>query len=208
MSQLENLLAAFPGPPPSPLYGTPLEYLPGIAPGYAPISAMHHTIAVPVGVKLVGDRKFAVLDPNADIPDQLARVLADDFKFVELGMPGTMRLGEFMMLLTHIHGLGLGVIARNAIHSPGPFQYLSHPNVFGCVVERGKGGPLDYDCVRRDARRDGLMPIWFVLDGAANADQYADEIRVHNLKGIGVSYAAGLSGSKYDDSHSVLTPIL
>ncbi len=205
MSQAENFFAAFPGHPRSALYGAPLEYLPGIAPGYAPISAMHHAIGVPVGVKLVGDRKFAVLDPNKDIPDQLAQALADGFALVELGVPGNARLGDFMMMLTHIHGLGLGVIARNALTSVGAFQYLVHPNVFGCVVERGAGEPTPYDYMRRQARKDGLMPVWFVFDGPSGADQCADEISKYDLKGMGVSFGAGLHG-RYDDSHSVLTP--
>jgi hypothetical protein len=206
MSQLNNFLSGFSGHPASPFYGSPLDYLPGVPDSRAPISAMRNTCAVRPHVNVVGDRKFAVIDPEGDITGQIGRAIMSGFKFVEIGQPGSMRLGTFMELLTHTHGLGVGVIARNAARSSGPYQYLSHPNVFGCVVEREQGSPQEYARLRRDARKDGLLPVWFVFDGADGADGCADEIRLYDLKGMGVSYGAGLSPTKYDDSHPVLNP--
>lgn len=206
MSQLNNFLSGFPGHPISPFYGARLEYLPGLPTYRVPLRALQHVIGSPPGVNIVGDRKFMVLNPDGDIPGQLEQAISFGFRHVEIGPTGRLRLGEFMELLTHTHGLGLGVIARNALRSTGSFQYLSHPNVFGCVVERECGSPTEYDNLRRDIRKDGLLPVWFVFDGADGADGCAEEIRLRDLKGMGVTFAAGLSPVKYDDSHSVLTP--
>lgn len=186
MTQANNFFAAFPGHPASPFYGRALAYTGGVG--------------------VVGDGRFMVLDPDKDIPDQIARALAENYQMVELGTPSNASLGEFMMMLTHMHGIGLGVIAKNPIWSRGPKQYMGHPNVFGCVVERDKGSPLEHDRMRREVRKDGLLPVWFVFDGALGVDQCADEISLHDLKGMGVSFAAGLSGEKYDDTHAVLNP--
>lgn len=207
MSQSANFFAAFPGRPQSPMYGKALYYTP-ITSACVQWKPGQVVYGLSVNQPLGTDMQFAYIDPNGDIPGQLARAGAAGFKVVELGAPNHMGLGDFMMLLTHVHGLGLGVIAKNAAAYAGSFQYLTHPNVLGCVVERGNGEPRRYDALRRDVGRDGLIPIWFVFDGASNADQCADEIRLFDLKGMGVSYAAGLSGTPYEDSHPVLNPIL
>lgn len=203
--QLNNFLSGFPGHPESPFYCRALAYMPGTKRLQLP--AMTGTvIAAPLSAAVAAeaDSKFAVLDPNGDLTDQLAFAISLGYRYVEIGAPVAYRLGQFMEFLTHTHGLGIGVIARNAALY-APYQYLSHPNVFGCVVERAAGSPLEYDRLRREVRKDGLMPVWFVYDGSEGADGTAEEIRLHNLKGMGVSFAAGLS-ARYDDSHSVLTP--
>lgn len=217
--QYANFLAAFPGHPQSAFYGRPLTYIPGVdhlsardrmrvpvTPGSVVGAPLN--VEISVGVNVNDGDTFAVLDPERDIPTQYERALSFGFKFVEVGMPSAFRLGEFMELLTHTHGTGLGVIAKNALRTSGPFQYLSHPNVFGCVVERNSGTPREYDRLRRDTRRDGLMPVWFVFDGADGADVAAEEIRLYDLKGMGVSFGAGLTAFRYDDSHAVLKPMV
>lgn len=203
MTQANNFFRAFPGHPRSTFYGRALAYLPAATPGFR---VPANTVLATSGGEGPKDNVFLVLDPDGDIPDQLGYALAQGYHMVELGVPGTATLGEFMMMLTHIHGVGLGVIAKNAMWSAGPKQYMGHPNVFGCVVERGKGSPLDHDRMRREVRKDGLMPVWFVFDGALGADECADEIRTHDLKGMGVTFGAGLSAAKYDDTHTVLNP--
>lgn len=204
MSQSNNFFAAFPPFPVSPFYGRALAYIPGLN---ERVRIPANTVLGTRGGEGPKDSVFMVLDPENDVPDQLANAVEHGYQFVELAMPSGYRLGGFMELLTHMHGLGVGAVARNAARSAGPYQYLAHPNVFGCVVERQHGSPLEYAKLRHDVRKDGLMPVWFVFDGADGADGAAEEIRLHDLKGMGVTFSSGLTCVRYDDSHSVLTPL-
>lgn len=207
MSMLKNILAAFPGHPRSPFYGKPLIYMPGSA---AIIRRPGAVRAVASGCGAIGgpDDTFMVCDPNGPIATQIIRAAALGYGLVELGFPDHMGLGEFMELLTQAHGVGIGVIAKNPSHSPGPFQFVSHPNVFGIVAERGIGDVASLVELRHHSRKDGLMPIWFVYDGPAGVSELADHIRRAAYTGIGVSFGSGLGRTKYDDSIAVLDPIV
>lgn len=136
-------------------------------------------------------------------------VLARDrrFKYVELDNPDAYSIGTVMEVVTLAHSYGLGVIAKNPVLTKGALQFMAHGNVFGVIVERDAGTPAAYDDLRKRARKDGKLPVWFVFDGKDGAAECAAAIRAGGFKGMGVTYSTGRERNGYNDCHTVLLPV-
>lgn len=206
MSMLDNWLAAFDKRTPSPLYGKPLVYLIGAASARAIPGSV---VEPPYGRDVPGtDDKIAYLNlfsraeyGPAEPQFEWARRL---YKFAELDNKVAYSIGDVQEATTLAHSYGLGVVAKNPVLTNGPLQFMAHPNVFGVIVERGAGTPATYDDLRKRARKDGLLPVWFVFDGPTGAQQCAEQIQFGKYKGMGVTY----STDRYNDSHTVLLPVV
>lgn len=153
------------------------------------------------------------IDPNGpgwemNLVAQFNRAVALGFHYIELDNPDAYNYGAVAEAVTKAHSFGLAVIAKNPKITSGALAFMSHPNVAGVVVERGCGSPSDYASLRAQARRDGLLPVWFVFDGPTGAQQCAEQIQHGGYKGMGVTYSTGRGERGYNDSHSVLTPVV
>lgn len=140
---------------------------------------------------------------------QFMSAAAKGYQFFELDNPDAYGLGDVQKAITMAHSYGLGIIAKNpklVANGAGALPILSHPNVFGAIVERGAGDPAYYDDMRRRARKDGKLPVWFVFDGRDGSDACAAAVKVGKFKGMGVSYSTGRETNGYNDSHTVLLP--
>lgn len=216
MTMFNNWLSAFDKREPSPLYGKPLIYLTGAKD--TPRAIPGNVVEGPAHNRTMadGDDKIAYCnlfhDPdtdwNASIIGQLTRVAGLSFKFAELDNADAYSIGDVQKMTTLAHSYGLGVIAKNPVLTNGPLQFIAHPNVFGVIVERGAGAPATYDYLRSRARKDGLIPVWFVFDGPDGAQQCADQITLGGFKGMGVTYSTDNGVNAYIDSHTVLLPIV
>lgn len=200
MTMFNNWLAAFDKRTPSPLYSKPLMYLRGAA------LARHipgSVVAPPPGASLPTDDRIAYCNMSGltiwDLSQQFTFAARDGFRFIELDYVDSLSLGEIQSAATEAHEYGLGVIAKN----PQALQIIAHPNVFGVIVERGAGSPLAYDTLRHAARKDGLLPVWFVFQGEEGSAACAAQIREHRLKGMGVTCSKNVG---YSDSYTVLLP--
>lgn len=208
---MDNLLAAFKRTPPSPLYGKPLVYLLGSS-AQSFRSIPGSVVEPPIGMNAIGTAdKIAYVyldDPDdaaglGDLTAQFVRAAAKGYHFAELDNSAAYSVGVVQRVITMAHGYGLGIVAKNPkLVGGGALQIISHANVGGVIVERGAGDPDYYDALRRQARKDGLLPVWFVFDGQDGSAECAAAIRAGGFKGMSVSYSTG----GYKDSHQVLTP--
>lgn len=154
------------------------------------------------------------IDPDGpgwtkNLTAQFVRAAGNGYRFAELDNPDAYSVGVVQKVITMAHGYGLGVIAKNSkLVEGGALQILSHQNVAGLIVERDCGDPAYYNALRTQARKDGLLPVWFVFDGRDGSDECAAAIRAHGFKGMGVSYSTGREKNGYNDSHTVLTPVV
>lgn len=221
---MDNLLAAFKAKPPSPLYGKALVYLRGSSastfraiPGSAVAPPQNKNVIGTAdkiaSVNLSGEDGAGGTDPAApgwsrNLTAQFVRAAADGYYFAELDNAGAYSVGTVQGVITMAHGYGISIVAKNPKlvggSAGGALQIVSHQNVAGIVVERGAGMPAEYAAWRTQARKDGLLPIWFVFAGPEGAQQCAAQIQFGEYKGMGVSYSS--DKNSYADSHTVLTP--
>lgn len=154
------------------------------------------------------------LDPagsgfDKNITAQFERARGMSYKFAELDNPDAYSIGVVQEVVTKAHSYGLGIIAKNPALTNGALQFIAHPNVFGVIVERGAGMPAQYNAWRLQAHKDGLLPIWFVFDGHdGDSQQCAGQIQAGGFKGMGVTYSTGREKNGYNDSHTVLLPVI
>lgn len=147
---------------------------------------------------------------SINLTDQFTRVAALSYKFAELDNPDAYSIGVVQAAVTRAHSFGLGIIAKNPkLVANGALPFIAHPNVFGVIVERGAGMPAEYAAWRTQARKDGLLPVWFVFDGHdGDSQQCAMQIQAGGFKGMGVTYSTGREKNGYNDSHTVLLPTI
>lgn len=147
---------------------------------------------------------------DRNLTEQFAHAAGMGFKFAELDNPDAYSIGVVQSAVTKAHEYGLGIIAKNPkLVTNGALQFIAHPNVFGVIVERGAGMPAEYNAWRLQARKDGLLPVWFVFDGHdGDSQQCASQILAGGFKGMGVTYSTGREKNGYNDSHTVLLPVV
>lgn len=141
-----------------------------------------------------------------NIGAQFNWAVARGFRFVELDNADAYPIGVIQSVVTLAHSYGFAVIAKNPILTNGALQFISHSNVAGVIVERGAGGPAEYDSLRRQARKEGVLPIWFVFDGRTGADDCVAEIRAYGFTGMGVTYSTGQGDDGYNNSQNLFLP--
>jgi hypothetical protein len=138
---------------------------------------------------------------------QFAKAKAENYQFVELDNPDAYSIEDVLGAIKVAADYRLAVIAKNPqLVDGGAVQYVSHPNVWGMIVERGAGRPDEMDALRKSANKGGIIPVWFVFDGSSGANQCAEQIRQGNFKGMSVTYSTGREKNGYNDSTSVLSP--
>lgn len=198
---LNNFLASFKGADRSPLYGKPLVYLIGAPTARAMPGSV---VEGPAGCHIAGtDYRIAYGNLAADdLTAQFTEAATLDYRFMELDNPAAVSVGTMMSGFTTAHGYGLAIIAKNPLRTKAAPQIITHNNVAGIIVERGAGSPAEYDVLRRRARKDGCLPIWFVFAGRTGADECAAAIKAGKFKGMAVTY----STTAYEDSHTILLP--
>lgn len=166
---LDNIHAAFDGPGASPLYGLPYN---------------EDASGVTIGThKVWGEIVPAPYPRTAQFVDAVA--VGCNYAIINAA---STTLGALMETITVAHGYGLAVIVKNPMLCAGPLQAMSHSNTAGILVEYGSGMPAQHDAIRRSARKDGLLPMWFVFDPNQEftATVAADEISRGGLTGMEV----------------------
>ena len=138
---------------------------------------------------------------------QFARRREQGFEYVELDNPDAYSIGDVLGAIELARGYGLKVIAKNPflMGRGNALSYVADRNVFGVIVERGAGIPLDYHTLRIRVGKPQL-PVWFVSFGRGLkwARSCAEQIRGKRLRGMGVTYA---SKGQYENSLDVLRPL-
>lgn len=140
-----------------------------------------------------------LIDPKGagwlrNIDDQIARAKAQGFQYIEWDNPDSYAIKDVLGAIVRSAAAGLRVIAKNAMLIDGrgtTAQYLAHPNVFGCIVEKDAGKPASMNDFRVAAGKPHL-PVWFVAfgDGRSWANSIASRIAVDpkTLGDMGVTY--------------------
>lgn len=122
-------------------------------------------------------------DFDKNIIEQLNRRKKANFSYVELDNPDSYSLIANVRAINLAKEFNLKVIAKNpGLLEEDQVEYLSNPNVYGCIVERGAGTPDDLDRVRAQSGKPDL-PIWFVYF------KYKPNTDVSNYRNMWVSYS-------------------
>lgn len=137
-----------------------------------------------------------------NLNEQFARRKASGFEYVELDNPDAYSIDDVLGAIDRAASYGLKVIAKNAnlLGVTDAKSFLKHPNVYGCIVEKGAGYPGIYNLIRIGAGKFD-MPIWFVFfgDGRLDAHECAEAITHSSFKNMSVTYSAiGEYGSSSD----------
>lgn len=136
-----------------------------------------------------------------NLQDQYERATAQKFEYIELDNADAYHIANVLGAVEAAQGRGLKVIAKNPLLLEGAATaYLAHPNVFGVIVERGAGGPIDTDALRKKAGKPNL-PVWFVAfgDGRTWAGNVANAARP--FRNMSVTYS---SACEYGNSIDLL----
>jgi hypothetical protein len=189
---LDSWMAAFDKRTPSPLYSKPLVYTTGALTG--------------PGI-MAGEDKIAHLGPGWEthLKELYSEAAALSYRYAELDNPDAYNYGDVAEAMILAYSRGLGIIAKNPLLTKCSMAFISHPNVFGVIVERGAGTPSQYDDLRRRARQYAKLPVWFIFDGRDGSAECAAEIEAGGFKGMSVTYSAS---GRYADSTSVLLPVV
>lgn len=115
----------------------------------------------------------------------------DGFRFIELDNPDAYDWNSVKSAIDLAASMELKVIAKNPDLLDEAERFLSHPNVFAAIVERGAGDPWSMHKYRIAVGKPNL-PVWFVSFGSSGkswASKQADVIRYKELKNMGVTYS-------------------
>jgi len=135
------------------------------------------------------------IDPNGpgwekNLREQFERRRKQGFEYVELDNPDAYEIKDVIGAIELAASYGLKVIAKNpGLLEKGASKFVSHPNVYGIIVERDAGSPDDMDALRRKAGKPNI-PVWFVSfgDGRGWADDTATAAA--QFPSMGVTYSS------------------
>lgn len=96
-----------------------------------------------------------------NLRDQFTNRRRQGFEFIELDNPDSYKWPAVRDAIQMASEYGLKVIAKNAALCDNPVSYLSHPNIYGLIVEQGAGNFIKNDNLRKQAGKPSL-PMWFV----------------------------------------------
>lgn len=135
------------------------------------------------------------IDPDGlgwhlNLSEQFKRRKAQGFKYVELDNPDAYEWKDVLDAIIYAQSYGLKVIAKNPDLLDEAEEFIKHPNVVGCIVERGAGDPWSMHKYRVKVGKPNL-PVWFVSFGSGKswAKTQADVIRYKELRNMGVTYS-------------------
>lgn len=142
---------------------------------------------------------------DRNLNEQFRRRQKSGFKYVELDNPDAYKANAVNNAINRAADFGLQVLAKNPAICDDPETYLSHHNVYGAIVEKGAGGPVLMDNLRKKVGR-AYLPVWFVYFGstAAVATETARLIRERGYKNMGVTFS---HGSEYGQSQDIYLPV-
>ena len=110
------------------------------------------------------------VDPKGDgweknLREQYERRSKAGFEYIELDNPDAYKIKDVIGAIELAATYNLKVIAKNPGITDDPVRYVSHPNVYGIIVEKGAGGAADMERLRKRAGKPDL-PVWFVAFGS------------------------------------------
>ena len=109
------------------------------------------------------DPKGAGWEKN--LREQYERRSKAGFEYIELDNPDAYKIKDVIGAIELAATYNLKVIAKNPGITDDPVSYVSHPNVYGIIVEKGAGGATDMEKLRKKAGKPDL-PVWFVAFGS------------------------------------------
>ena len=134
---------------------------------------------------------------------QFERRKRQGFEYIELDNPDAYSIKDVIGAIELAASYGLKVIAKNPkLMEGGAASYVSHPNIYGIIVERGAGNPDDMDALRRKAGKPDL-PVWFVAFGAGRSWAGNVANAAKRYRGMGVTYS---SAGEYGNAVDILPP--
>jgi len=142
-----------------------------------------------------------------NLSEQFRRRQKSGFRYVELDNPDAYHTADVNMAVSTASEYGLMVLAKNPhICEPDPASYLEHHNVYGAIVERDAGDPIEMDILRRRANKP-YLPVWFIFFGSkgkAAAKKTAETIKHHGYRNMGVTFS---DKGEYGSSQEILAPV-
>ena len=126
------------------------------------------------------------------------------FEYIELDNPDAYRIHDVIGAIELAATFGLKVIAKNPLLMgyDDAMPYASHPNVYGCIVERDAGAPKSMDLLRRETGKPDL-PIWFVSFGDGRPWAISIAQRAMGMRNIGITFS---KHGEYESSEDILRP--
>lgn len=147
------------------------------------------------------------VDPKGEgweknLRDQFERRSKAGFEYIELDNPDAYKIKDVIGAIELAATYNLKVIAKNPGITDDPVRYVSHPNVYGIIVEKGAGTAANMERLRKRAGKPDL-PVWFVAFGSGRkwADGVANNAK--NYRNMGVTYS---SRGEYGNALDVLNP--
>lgn len=141
-----------------------------------------------------------------NLSEQFKLRVRQGFEYIELDNPDAYAIKDVIGAIEFAgNEYGLKVLAKN----PGLFEspkfriiYVSHPNVYGVIVEKSAGIPQRMDVLRNEAGKPDL-PVWFVAfkSGRTWAKNTAETAK--NYPNMGVTWS---KHGEYTDSIDILKP--
>jgi hypothetical protein len=157
------------------------------------------------------------IDPNGkgwgvNLIEQFNAAKRNGFKYIELDNPDAYHWKDVRSAIDLAGSYGLRVIAKNVLLCENSNSYLSHPNIYGCIVEQGAGSADSMEDLRKACSRH-FLPVWFVGFGA-KAENWcrvkAEAIRQGEHNAGMPYYNMGVTWSprgEYTMSRDILKPI-
>ena len=146
------------------------------------------------------DPKGAGWEKN--LREQYERRRKAGFEFIELDNPDAYKIKDVIGAIELAATYDLKVIAKNPGITDDPVRYVSHPNVYGIIVEKGAGGATDMEALRRKAGKPDL-PVWFVSFGSGKGWANSVASTAKRYRNMGVTYS---SAGEYGNALDVLQP--
>jgi hypothetical protein len=146
------------------------------------------------------DPKGAGWEKN--LREQFERRRKAGFGYIELDNPDAYTIKDVIGAIELAATYDLKVIAKNPGITDDPVRYVSHPNVYGIIVEKGAGGATDMEKLRRRAGKPDL-PVWFVAFGSGKGWANSVASSAKNYRNMGVTYS---SAGEYGNALDVLQP--
>jgi len=135
------------------------------------------------------------IDPNGpgwekNLREQFERRRRQGFEYVELDNPDAYAIEDVIGAIELARSYGLKVIAKNpGLMERGALAYVSHPNVYGMIVEQDAGSPSAMDALRRKAGKPNI-PVWFVAFGSGRKWAEGVATTAKKFPGMGVTYSS------------------
>lgn len=137
-----------------------------------------------------------------NLREQFERRRNAGFEYIELDNPDAYKIKDVIGAIELAATYNLKVIAKNPGITDDPVRYVSHPNVYGIVVEKGAGGATEMERLRQRAGKPDL-PVWFVAFGTGRSWANGVANNAKSYHNMGVTYS---TAGEYGNAIDVLNP--